>query len=109
MFNQLFSTASLESERQRFVSVLMVVMTRAPLTRKSSFGGHATTSIKPLEFSFLQQDSGSSNKNRVELQNGCLVLAHSNLFIPSTLNGSCLDLQSGNIDEAKLKRNLSDA
>ena len=41
------------------------------------------------------RDSGSSNKNRVELQNGCLALAHSNLFIPSTLNGSCLDSQSG--------------
>ena len=55
------------------------------------------------------RDSGSSNKNRVELQNGCLALAHSNLFIPSTLNGSCLDSQSGNVDEGKLKQNLSDA
>lgn len=55
------------------------------------------------------RDSGSSNKNRVELQNGCLALAHSNLFIPSTLNGSCLDSQSGNVDEDKLKQNLSDA
>ena len=55
------------------------------------------------------RDSGSSNKNRVELQNGCLALGHSNLFIPSTLNGSCLDSQSGNVDEAKLKQNLSDA
>lgn len=27
----------------------------------------------------------------MELQNGCLALGHSNLFIPSTLNGSCLD------------------
>ena len=34
------------------------------------------------------RDSGSSNRNRVELQNGCLVLGHSNLFLPSTLNGS---------------------
>lgn len=55
------------------------------------------------------RDSGSSNKNRVELQNGCLALAHSNLFIPSTLHGSCLDSQSGNVDEGKLKQNLSDA
>ena len=55
------------------------------------------------------RDSGSSNKNRVELQNGCLAVAHSNLFIPSTLNGSCLDSQSGNVDEGKLKQNLSDA
>ena len=37
------------------------------------------------------------------------MLAHSNLFIPSTLSGSCLDSQSGNVDEAKLKQNLSDA
>ena len=55
------------------------------------------------------RDSGSSNKNRVELQNGCLALAHSNLFIPSTLNGSCLNSQSGNVDEVKLKKNLTDA
>lgn len=26
-----------------------------------------------------------------ELQDGCLPLAHSNLFTPSNLNGSCLD------------------
>ena len=55
------------------------------------------------------RDSGSSSKNRVELQNGCLALAHSNLFIPSTLSGSCLDSQSGKVDEGKLKQNLSDA
>ena len=36
-------------------------------------------------------------------------LAHSNLFIQSTLNGSCLDSQSGKVDESKLKQNLSDA
>ena len=29
--------------------------------------------------------SGGSYFNRVELQNGCLALAHSHLFIPSTL------------------------
>ena len=29
--------------------------------------------------------------------------------MPSTLNGSCLDSQSSNVDEAKLKQNLSDA
>ena len=36
------------------------------------------------------RSSGSSYLNRVELQNGCLSRAHSNLFIPSTLNGSRL-------------------
>ena len=35
------------------------------------------------------RSSGSSYLNRVELQNGCLSLVHANLFIPSTLNGSC--------------------
>ena len=37
------------------------------------------------------RSSGSSYFNRVELQNGCMALAHTNLFIPSTLAGSCLD------------------
>ena len=32
--------------------------------------------------------SGDSFLNRVKLQNGCLARGHSNLFIPSTLNGS---------------------
>ena len=39
------------------------------------------------------RSSGSSFKNRVELQNGCLALAHANLFIPSTLNGTSMDLE----------------
>ena len=33
------------------------------------------------------RSSGSSYLNRVELQNGCLSLGHSNTFIPSTLEG----------------------
>lgn len=53
--------------------------------------------------------SGCSYLNRVELQNGCLALAHSNLFIPSTLNGSCLDVNTGGIDQDKLKANLQAA
>ena len=28
------------------------------------------------------RESGSSNRNRVELQNGCLAVAHTGLFIP---------------------------
>ena len=35
----------------------------------------------------------SSGSSRVELQNGCLALAHTNLFIPSTLSGSALILE----------------
>lgn len=36
------------------------------------------------------RNGGASYLNRVELQNGCLSLAHANVFIPSTLGGSCL-------------------
>jgi hypothetical protein len=45
--------------------------------------------------------------NRVELQNGCLALAHSHLFIPSTLNGN--NFNESGLDEAKLRENLSAA
>ena len=54
------------------------------------------------------RQSGGSNLNRVELQNGCEVKARSSLFIPSTLNGLNSD-KSGSVDESKLKKNLSDA
>jgi len=53
------------------------------------------------------RSSGASYLNRVDLQNGCLAKAHANLFIPSTLNGSCEI--GGTIDEAKLKENLESA
>ena len=53
-------------------------------------------------------DSGASYRNRVELQNGCLALGHVNLFIPSTLNGSCLD-NGGKINEKLLCDNLNSA
>ena len=49
------------------------------------------------------RSSGSSFLNRVELQNGCLSRDHSNLFIPSTLSGSCI--VDGRIDDI-LCRNL---
>lgn len=48
--------------------------------------------------------SGGSYLNRVELLNGCISKAHSNVFIPSTLNGPCY-AADGSIDEEKLKRN----
>lgn len=51
------------------------------------------------------RNSGSSYLNRVELQNGCLALAHANLFIPSTLGGSCMD--SGTINKEKYERNMN--
>ena len=53
------------------------------------------------------RSSGSSYKNRVELQNGCLSLGHANLFIPSTLNGSCII--SGKVDDEILCKNLDSA
>lgn len=52
------------------------------------------------------RSSGSSYLNRVELQNGCLTQAHSNLFIPSTLRGSCMNDETGVIDQDKLGENL---
>ena len=53
------------------------------------------------------RSSGSSYKNRVELQNGCLSLGHANLFIPSTLNGSCM--VSGQVNDDILCKNLDSA
>ncbi len=54
------------------------------------------------------RSSGSSFMNRVELQNGCLTRAHSSLFIPSTIHGSCI-AESGKVDEDILHRNLDTA
>ena len=53
------------------------------------------------------RSSGSSYLNRVELQNDCLSLGHSNTFIPSTLRGSCTDPETGALNESVLKENLS--
>ena len=50
------------------------------------------------------RNSVSSYLNRVELQNGCLALAHANLFIPSTLGGSCME--SGKVNKEKYKQNM---
>ena len=53
------------------------------------------------------RSSGSSYLNRVELQNGCLFLAHADLFIPSTLNGS--SCSGSDVDKEKLTQNLMSA
>ena len=45
--------------------------------------------------------------NRVELQNGCLSLGHSNTFIPSILAESCINDETAKIDESKLRENLT--
>ena len=55
------------------------------------------------------RSSGASYLNRVELQNGCLALGHANLFIPSNLNGSCFDSQTGKLDQDKLRSNMDQA
>ncbi len=52
--------------------------------------------------------SGGSYLNKVELQNGCLSVGHSHLFIPSTINGSNTDA-FGKIDKEKLRKNLETA
>ena len=45
------------------------------------------------------RSSGSSYLNRVELQSGCLTRGHSNVFIPSTLLGCCMEAGKVNQDE----------
>ena len=52
------------------------------------------------------RSGGSSYLNRVELQNGCLTLAHANLFIPSSLGGSCFSSETGQIDSTKYEHNM---
>ena len=52
--------------------------------------------------------SGSSYLNKVELQNGCLALIHSNLFIPSTLGGSCFSSLTGKVNREKYIKNIMD-
>ena len=52
------------------------------------------------------RNSGSSYLNRVELQNGCMALAHANVFIPSTLGGTCMDTNTGKIDKQKYENNM---
>ncbi|XP_028517481.1 uncharacterized protein LOC114575920 [Exaiptasia diaphana] len=53
------------------------------------------------------RNSGGSFLNRVELVNGCIARAHSNCFIPSTLNGSNFDKDG--LNEGKLKENFEAA
>ena len=53
------------------------------------------------------RNSSASYLNRVELQNGCLAVAHANLFIPSNLNGSCFNPDTGMLDTDRLKANMT--
>ena len=52
--------------------------------------------------------SGGSYLNKVELQNGCSAIGHSNLFIPSTICGSNMDAD-GKLCEDMLEKNLDTA
>ena len=52
------------------------------------------------------RSSGSSHLNRVKLQNGCMALAHANLFIPSTLSGSNTDPKTGKFDQQKFRTSM---
>jgi len=49
------------------------------------------------------RNSGASYLNHVELLNGCLALGHSNMFIPSNLEGTCFDPQTGKVDNDRLR------
>ena len=53
--------------------------------------------------------SGSSYSNCVELQNSCPAQGHSNIFIPSTLNGVCFNEETGKVDQDKLGVNMESA
>ena len=54
--------------------------------------------------SITSRHSGSSYLHPVELMNGCLALAHSNMFIPSTLGGPVHGVNG--IDQEHLTVNL---
>ena len=83
---------------------------RGPRTLKSNSGGPCVTLKRPTFATLVTaRCSGSTYLNQVELQNGCLALAHSNLFIPSNLNGSCFDPDSGTIDQQRLMANMDTA
>ena len=63
--------------------------TKVSLTRKFNPGGLQRPTVVTLVTS---RNSDASYLNRVELQNGCLALAHANLFIPSNVHGTCSPL-----------------
>ena len=66
----------------------------------------ATLEALKLATLLSSRSSGSSYLNRVELQNGCLALGHTNLFIPSTLGGSSFNPETGAVDMERVKVNL---
>ena len=78
--------------------------TRVRSTRRCNTGGPKEGTRAMM---VTTRSSGSSYRNRVELQNGCLSLGHANLFIHSTLNGSCV--VSGQVNDDIPCKNLDSA
>lgn len=69
-------------------------------TEKHLKESHCFTSI-------TSRHSGGSYLNPVELMNGCLALAHSNMFIPSTLGGPVHGVDGINQDQLKVNLDLA--
>ena len=66
--------------------------------------GHKEVAFLWAEKHLMENHLGGSYLNAVELMNGCLAVAHSNLFIPSTLGGA-VNTATG-FDETQLIQNL---
>ena len=82
-------------------------MDEGPSHEEVQFFWAARHLSSPTVFTLVTARSGgSSYLNRVELQNGCLTLAHANLFIPSTLGGPCINNETGKIDSDKYELNM---
>ena len=63
--------------------------------------------VNCVQWWLLDLFAGGSYLNKVELQNGCLALGHSNIYIPSTIHGT--NFANGEVDEVKLHQNLEAA
>ena len=88
---------------------LMGPLMKVLLTRKYNFIWTERHYHQPTRVTLVTTSaSGDSFLNRVELQNGCLPRGHSNLCIPSTLNGSPVD-EDGNFQKELHKKNMDAA
>jgi len=65
------------------------------MTKYNIIGHHTTIQKEKIMTLVTTRSSGSSYMNRVGLHNGCLSLGHVNTFIPSTLKGSCINVETG--------------
>ncbi len=62
--------------------------------------------IEKQYFVTLVSVRSSDSSNKIELQNGCLALGHTDLFIPFTLNVSNLDPATGNHNKERFVHNM---